>query len=133
MARIHAEKRRLCDMLEAIADTLPSRVDRLECLKAAGELVPLLRECHRFEEETLFPAFLAAGGREDIVARLKAEHVEDQGAAQELAEELFRIGHGHAVHNPEALGYLLRAFFESVRRHMAFEHDHVLPATRERG
>lgn len=45
---------------------------------------------------------------------------------------LFEIGHGAAIANPEALGFMLRAFFDSVRRHIAFEREHVLPAVKAR-
>jgi hemerythrin-like domain-containing protein len=128
MARAHAQKLKLCDELEAIADDLPSRVDRLQCLTVASSLVPLLRECHRFEEEIVFPVFARAQDGEKIVARLTSEHLEDDCAAEDLSEVLLAHGHGRPIENPEAFGYMLRALFESMRRHIAFERDHVLPA-----
>ncbi|WP_296743977.1 hemerythrin domain-containing protein [Mesorhizobium sp.] len=126
MERAHAQKLALCDMLEAIADNLP-RTDRLQCLAVAGGLLPLLRGCHRFEEELVFPAFLRREDGSDIVERLKLEHLEDDSAAADLSEVLLAHGHGQPIENPEAFGYMLRALFESMRRHIAFEHDHVLP------
>lgn len=128
MERGHEELLRLCDALEAIADALPARLDQLDCLSAAERLEPLLRACHRFEEGRVFPLYLAALGRPDVVARLHREHVEDACAAHELAEILREAGSGRAVENCEALGYMLRAFFGTMRRHVAFERDHVLPA-----
>jgi len=74
-----------------------------------------------------FPAFARLQGGEDIVARLKMEHLEDDCAAADLSEVLLAHGHGRPIENPEALGYMLRALFESMRRHIAFERDHVLP------
>lgn len=133
IGRVHAEKLRLCDALEAIADDLPWRVDRLQCLTIASSLVPLLRECHRFEEEVVFPAFALARGQQDVVARLKTEHLQDDCAAEDLTEALTAHGHGLPIENPEAFGYMLRALFESMRRHVAFERDHVLPAVAGRG
>lgn len=130
MTRAHAEKLRLCDALEAIADDLPSRVDRLQCLAVASSLVPLLRECHRFEERIVFPAFSRSDGGQAVVARLTAEHVEDDCAAEDLSEALLAHGHGGPIENPEALGYMLRALFGSMRRHIAFERDHLLPRMR---
>ncbi|MBZ9991574.1 hemerythrin domain-containing protein [Mesorhizobium sp. BH1-1-5] len=127
MRRAHVQKLALCHMLEGIADDLPSRVDRLQCLAVAADLLPLLGECHRFEEEVVFPVFARRSGEEDTVARLKLEHLEDQSAAADLSEALLAYGHGRPIENPEAFGYMLLAFFESMRRHIAFERDHVLP------
>jgi len=132
MAQIHAEKLRLCDDLETIADGLPSSVDRLKCLRIAGALVPLLRVSHAYEEEHVFPAFrgkeTADSARTVTIGRLKTEHIEDECAAQDLTDILFAVGHGAPIDNPEALGFMLRAFFETLRRHIAFEREHVLPA-----
>ena len=127
MKQAHVRMLALCHMLEGIADDLPSRVDRFQCLAVAADLLPVLRECHRFEEEIVFPAFARIQGGEEIVARLKLEHLEDDCAAADLGEVLLAHGHGRPIENPEALGYMLRALFESMRRHIAFERDHVLP------
>nr|WP_133772043.1 hemerythrin domain-containing protein [Enterovirga rhinocerotis] len=128
MVRAHEHKLKVCDALEAIADDLPSRVDRLQCLVVASYLVPLLRECHRFEEETVFPAYARSRGTGAVLDRLKGEHLIDEGAADDLTDLLLQTGRGRPIENPEAFGYMLRAFFESARRHVAFERDHVLPA-----
>jgi len=127
LKRAHMQMLALCHMLEGIADDLPSRVDRLQCLAVAADLLPALRECHRFEEDVVFPAFVRQTDREDIVARLRLEHMEDESAAADLTEALLAHGHGRPIENPEAFGYMLRASFESMRRHIAFERDHVLP------
>lgn len=123
---------RLCELLEQVADSLPGNVDLLKCLKIAGELEPLVRGIHRFEEETLLPAYeraLERRGRPRVsVDRLRSEHVEDECFAGELTEALLLLGHSGSVDNPEALGFMLRGFFESQRRHVAFEREHVLPA-----
>lgn len=129
---IHERKLALCDRLEAIADSLPWQIDRLECLKVAGELSPSLRKDHAFEESHVFPAFEITGRKAESarsVARLKEEHIADECAAAELSEVLLRIGHGGGIDNPEALGFMLRALFQALRRHVAFEREHVLPGT----
>lgn len=131
IAEAHHGKLEICDRIEAIADALPS-VDRVLCLQVANELVPLLREAHRYEEEEVFPIFEKSGGpaltaRLASVRRLKAEHVEDECAAQDLTDILMEIGHGGPIANPEALGFMLRAFFDTLRRHIAFEREHVVP------
>ncbi|WP_084636778.1 hemerythrin domain-containing protein [Mesorhizobium sp. WSM3626] len=126
---LHDRKLRICDELEAIADRLPS-VDRLKCRLMATELVPLLRMSHAREEEHLFPALAkdaTEGKRMASLGRLRAEHIEDECAAQDLTDTLLTIGHGGGVANPEALGFMLRAFFRASRRHIAFEREHVLP------
>ena len=122
--------------MEAIADALPL-VDRMQCLQLANQLVPLLREAHRYEEDEVFPVFERAGGlglvgRIASVRRLKSEHIEDECAAQDLTELLLEIGHGGAIANAEALGFMLRAFFETLRRHIAFEREHVVPIVAKR-
>lgn len=131
IVRVHAEKLLLCDRLEAIADAIPHRVDRLQCLVVASRLVPLLRESHSYEEEVVFPAFEKAVSKGSAgnasILRLKAEHIYDESSAQDLTAMLLKIGHGAEVENPEALGFMLRAFFDMVRRHIAFEREHVLP------
>lgn len=129
MRRAHFEKLRLCEVLEEIADSLPGRVDRLKCLGVANMLVPLLREIHRYEEDTIFPAYEAVHGDTEAstTRRLRAEHVEDECFADEVTEVLLAIGHGRTVANAEALGFMLRGLFETIRRHIAFEREHILP------
>ncbi|TIS86053.1 MAG: hemerythrin domain-containing protein [Mesorhizobium sp.] len=130
MKRAHGQKLQLCDALEKIADALPG-VDRLQCLGTANAIVPLLRNIHQYEETIVFPAYEAAAGSNANLAstrRLRAEHVEDECFASEVTEILLAIGHGKTVENAEAIGFMLRGFFESMRRHIAFEREHVLPA-----
>ena len=61
------------------------------------------------------------------VRRLTIEHIEDECAAQDITDILLALGHGGPVDNPEALGFMLRALFEALRRHIAFELEHVFP------
>ena len=130
MKRAHREKLLLCDALEKIADALPG-VDRLKCLGTANAIVPLLRNVHQYEETVIFPAYEAAVVRGNAslasTRRLRAEHVEDECFAGEVTEILLAIGHGEPVENPEAIGFMLRGLFENLRRHIAFEREHVLP------
>lgn len=130
MKEVHREKLRLCEALEEIADMLPA-VDRLKCLAVANALVPLLRSIHHYEESVIFPAYEAAAGHgaQSVAStrRLRAEHVEDQCFADDLTEVLLALGHGKAVENAEVVGFMLRGFFETIRRHVAFEREHVLP------
>ncbi|MER9371078.1 hemerythrin domain-containing protein [Mesorhizobium sp. M0491] len=129
MKSAHLEKLLLCDVLENIADTLPN-VDCLTCLNTANVIVPLLRNTHQYEETVIFPTYEAASTGNASPAstrRLRAEHVEDECFAGEVTEILLAIGHGKKIENAEAIGFMLRGFFESLRRHIAFEREHVLP------
>jgi iron-sulfur cluster repair protein YtfE (RIC family) len=135
MAQAHAEKLSLCAQLERIADSLPNRTDRLLCLQIANRLLPVMREAHRHEEQVLFPVFDRARrswGRV-MVAQLTSDHTFDECAAEEITERLLHIGHGGGVANPEALGFMLRAFFDTVRRHIAYEREYLFPAVDRSG
>ena len=129
MKRAHHEKLRLCEALEEIADSLPGQVDRLKCIGIASALVPLLRSIHQYEEEIVYPAYEAAvgAGAGQTSSRLRAEHLEDECFADEVTEVLMAIGHGEAIENAEAVGFMLRGLFETMRRHIAFESEHILP------
>ncbi len=125
--RHHESKLAICSELEAIADSLPGAVDRHACLRVAASLLPVMRTAQAYEEQVVFPAFMAGSGSPESLRRLRVEHIEDESLGEELTEGLLRIGHGGAVQNPEAFGFMLRAFFETVRRHIAFEREHVMP------
>jgi hemerythrin-like domain-containing protein len=129
LQRAHKEQLALCDELEEIADSLPSNVDGQKCLYAAKALNPLIKGVHKYEENILFPwlesvADIQPALRETL-HRLKFEHCEDACFAEELTDTLLRLGRGETV-NMEATGYMLRGFFESLRRHIAFEREHIL-------
>lgn len=131
MRRAHRNQLVLCDAIEGIADRLPGNADPIQCLRIASMLVPLLRGIHRYEEHVIFKSFEELSPDEESSARsiqrLRAEHVEDECLADEITEALLAIGHGDQIRNPEALGYMMRTFFETMRRHIAFEREHILP------
>lgn len=137
VSRLHTEKLALCDLLEEIADSLPQALDRDLCLAVSGRLEPLLRAAHAYEEEALFPAYIRAQGDArsavELVARLKAEHIEDADFATELAEGLRRLGEGAEAANVEAVGYMLRGFFAVMRRHIANECEAMAAFLSENG
>lgn len=114
----------LCDKLEAIADALP-RVDERLCLETAAALERLVAQTHALEESVLFPLLIASGRPEmnQTVARLRQEHLFDSGTAQEVCETLGDMAGGYQILPVDAVGYLLRAFFEGMRRHVHGELD----------
>lgn len=130
-AQGHRLKLDVCNSLEIVADRLPDAIDHLDCINLASALVPLLRSIHAFEEQTVFEAYSAlAPGSPQIAAsinRLRSEHVEDQCFADEITVALMKLGRGRVVGNAEEIGFMLRGFFETIRRHVAFEREHLLP------
>ncbi|PWV98718.1 hemerythrin HHE cation binding domain-containing protein [Hoeflea marina] len=130
LRKAHLDQLALCDRLEEIADSLPAQVNRQKCIYAARALGPMIQGLHRFEEEVVFPLVASQrGGDPDIAAtlnRLRFEHCEDECFAEELTEALQDLGAGKTGINIEAIGYMLRGFFEAMRRHIAFEGEHLL-------
>ncbi len=121
----------LCELLEQIADSIPGDIDRPICSSLTRELTPFICSIHRFEEETLYPLAQrqngTAGQSDETIERLKHEHLEDRCFAEELTEALRELGERKVPQNPDALGYMLRGFFEAMRRHVAFESEHLRP------
>ncbi len=131
----HALQLELCDILETIADSLPEDVDR----NLAGVAVSILKKgfpSHTaLEDDVLFPLLRMRGSGvahlEGVLKQLEHEHDTDETFAHELADELERLSQGGAVSNAEMLGYMLRGFFVSQRRHIEWENATVLPLARE--
>lgn len=130
LKKAHDTQLTLCTALEEIADSLPANVNRQKCIYAAKSLIPLVNGIHRYEEEAVFPLIertvVGDGELAHAIARLKFEHVEDECFAEELTDTLTRLGSGDITVNAEAAGYMLRGFFESIRRHIAFEQQFML-------
>lgn len=139
LARIeneHAVQRALCDSLERIADGLPHSVD----FPLAAAAVPLLRDSlalhMAMEEQVLFPLLRRRAEPEDnidgILGQVKAEHEVDRALALEIAARLEEMVEARSAANPNVLGYLLRGFFETKRRHMSWENNVILRLARRR-
>lgn len=131
----HAALLALCDVLEQIADALPSRVNRVQARRAATQLSVGLPAHMRFEEDDLFPLLRAraylGSPISSILLLLEQEHEADEGYALEIAEELEILADAGEPRNAEMLGYMLRGFFVSQRRHIQWENVVLLPAARE--
>jgi hemerythrin-like domain-containing protein len=121
----------LCDQLEQIADSLPGDADSILCMETANQMVGVIKSAHSFEEDELFPAILAfvedREALQQVLDRLKFEHWEDEEYAACVQEALRSFAMAQAGRDAESLGWMLRGFFECLRRHIAFERDHVLP------
>lgn len=134
LSHCHQAQAALCDLLESIADDLPENpknVDRQRCLSAARQIFPTVKKAHDFEEQKLFPLLESLQGPSESLTksleRLRFEHWEDESYAEEVTDSLIEFGRGEGTTDGEKLGYMLRGFFEGLRRHMAFETEHLLP------
>lgn len=127
----HKKQLDLCARLETLADSLPNNIDSQECLSLSWQIYPIVREAHRFEEETFFPIlFLSKQDKSSVsesLERLKFEHWEDESSAEDISISLRQMISDPAKANVEKVSYQLRGFFEGLRRHIAFETDHLLP------
>ncbi len=129
--QIRLEQLALCDVLEEIADSLPYNVDEQICIHTAKTIVPLIKRAHKIERENLFPLLQnnekCAANLTAITEKIKKEHKIDEYNAEELAEILLSYGTGQPSHSAEATGYVIRGFFESLRRHIEFVHEIINP------
>jgi len=136
LEQAHAFHAGLCDMLESIADSLPDEVDPLQCRQALTSLQIELPLHHKDEEVGLFPLLERRARPKDNLsehlAQLSLEHATDESFADELSQELDSLSRGERPHNPNMLGYMLRGFFESYRRHLHWENTVLLPLARKR-
>jgi hemerythrin-like domain-containing protein len=114
-----------CDLLEGIADGLPNDFPRAHCQMLASSVADLLRATHVVEDRVLMPLLLASdhNGLRMAAERLRQEHEFDDQAAMEVEEALNDLLLGRSIMSPDATGYLLRSFFESVRRHVNAEQN----------
>ena len=127
----------VCVELEAIADSLPAVVNNQAAQKTADALLPLLKQAHAFEENELFPFLLKnqhiTQALKDTIERLQTEHLGDEDFAQDIhnaiQDYLIEMDRGKA----ESLSWMLRGFFEGIRRHIAFEREHILPLAKQIG
>src|SRR5262245_11708847 len=134
--REHRMQALLCDSLEHIADSLPNDVDCRLCAEVVHALRFEIPLHHRDEQCTLFPLIerraLPSDNIHDMLARLALEHATDESYAAKLLDSLEILSRSEKVKNPEMLGYMLRSFFESNRRHIHWENAVVLPLARVR-
>jgi hemerythrin-like domain-containing protein len=131
LLRHHDEQLAMCQRLEEVADELPEIADTQLCLSLAKKIHPMIREAHDYEEKTLFPLLMSVDAAKEglgtTLERLRYEHWEDESFADEVADGLIRFVTDRASSNAETLAYMLRGFFEGLRRHIAFEREHIVP------
>lgn len=137
MTDFHKAQLALCDRLEKLADGLPDQFDAQAALHVARQILPLIRRAHIFEEETVFGVLvrlpLEGASIRHSLERLKFEHWEDEASAEDLAEALIAFVTGPGIVAADKLGYMLRGFFDNLRRHIAFEAEHIAPLMTQKG
>jgi len=123
---------RLCAALEKIADGLPGAVHQ----KRTGKVLAFLDKAfsrHVFvHEKCLFPLVRSLEEKnehtETMLRELEFEHSADRGLIVEILSAY--MGRDSRNTGLEALGYLLRSFFENYRRHSAWERTALYPIVR---
>jgi hypothetical protein len=125
----------ICDELEFIADGLPNSIDVQSCLRTAQKLLTVVKTAHDFEEAVLFPLL---GNRNKksaeltaTVERLRYEHWGDEEYALDVHHALREFVRQREKANVDSLAWMLRGFFEGMRRHLAFDREYLLPMLKE--
>ncbi|MBX4863206.1 hypothetical protein HJA86_25215 [Rhizobium bangladeshense] len=117
-----------CDVLQAIADFLPCHIDESLCRRLSRGLIPLLLTTHRLEEHLVSSALgliMEVEELSDATERRQAGRLFDHDAAQHLVFTLDTLSEGRCRLSWEAVGYQLRSFFCSMRRHIKSEREIV--------
>lgn len=130
---IYGLQGRLCDRLEEIADALPEFDPAL-----IGRVMPFLRDalpCLMCYEETVWlPAISNRADPNCNLARLseqvRTEHEADRDSALDINDTLGALVDGKQMQDANCNGYMLRAFFEALSRHVAWECHSLLPIAR---
>ncbi|MHB2264543.1 hemerythrin domain-containing protein [Aliihoeflea sp. PC F10.4] len=131
LAASHRRQIALCAELEEIADSLPSRADPQRCLHLARAVRAIIMEAHELEERALFPRLSTLAFERVAIAasidRLRWEHCQDECYGEEVCDALYDLARGDPKVGGDTLGYMLRGFFEGMRRHIAFEREVLFP------
>lgn len=118
----HKAQRGVADLLEAIADSLPDGVRPATATLAASLLRDSVQRRVALEEEAFVPLidrrFGPGSTQERALELARRDRQETVGRAIELAEELDILAIQGEVTNPDALGFMLRAYFDGLRRHL---------------
>ncbi len=130
----HVIEERLCDLLEAIADALPDSVSPV-CAKTAVDYLQSRFPGHiGMENQIVIPVLKRVKSVGPSLGRgikqALQEHAADEDAAAELAEALTAFTGSREAGDANALGYMLRGFFEQLRRHIVWEETLLYPLAR---
>lgn len=128
----HNQQAILCDQLESLADGLPDHFDIQEALIVARQIMPVICDAHQFEETMLFNLIDDDKATSQSLERLRFEHWEDEASGEDLADALLSYAKStnseRQDNSTDKLAYMLRGFFDNLRRHIAFEAEYIIPA-----
>jgi hypothetical protein len=134
LAEDRAAQRALADLLEEIADALPAAAGGSAPLVAGARLRRLVAQSQPAEERALYAVVErlapAGAGARQAVAIARREAALTAGLALELADELDALARAGKARAPEALGFMLRACFEALRRRLDWVEAAILPQAR---
>ena len=120
----------LCGVLERVADDLPSDVKLCSVAEARELLIAFIDQVCRESGGALDDARIATP---DAIGGLFRERRKDALLAEEVLEALNGYVAGDGRLNGNAMGYLLRSFFDRIHQRIALERELVsrLQAARE--
>jgi hypothetical protein len=123
---------RLCAALEKIADGLPGSGHQVRTGKVLSFLDKAFARHVFLNEKCLFPLIRSLEEKNEhielMLRELEFEHSADRGLIVEILSGY--MGRDSRNAGLEALGYLLRSFFENYRRHSAWERITLYPIVR---
>ena len=125
-----ADQRRLCAMLDWLADSAAGGIDRAVCERAFVTLSRRLPVYHR-NEEAVFALLAARGPGQLPVAEflelVRQDHAAHDCYAMEFGEVVLEFDAGF---NPGSVAAMLRGFSGAIRRHLAFEDSTLMAMAR---
>lgn len=130
----HADQRRLCALLEDMADALPD-LPFNGILDRVGQQLAEFARRHQPLEIELFHRLAGAGTcptATRVLKEIRYYHAIDAIHAEDLAAELKQLSGSARVVCPGELAYMLRCFFDGCRRAIAFEELSLLKLGGER-
>jgi len=124
------DQQQLCNSLELVADQLREKVDGYLCESIYKKLRFDLPVYHR-NEESLFglisrntPTTLEVA---QIIKCVRQEHAIHNCYADELYDSLRVLRSRGDIQSYDAIGYMLRCCFETMRRHLKWEDLTLMP------
>lgn len=121
----------ICKTLESLADRLPTQVNRCEAVSLASRIPRTLQRAHLLEETMIFPVLMITQGEIGVTLnRLRHEHREDEDHAADIYDAIEALAKRRPIISSAEMGYMFRGLFISLRRHLAFDRDYLLPMYR---